>query len=195
MSMDQDNLNKVMEIASNASKVAANLTNGSKHQPQEKKVQENMNQPHTQTVEVKVGEQGNSQKPMILKEKSETHIHKTFPDNRELNEKECEIEKLRLQNEHELKMKELEFRMRQEEENRRERKERIEYERKEAERRREKDRKFMRRLGIGAAVLAVAGVGISAFDIYTNSRNPAGKRVAVGEPQAVTLAPEEGSVK
>lgn len=194
MSMDTEFSGKVLDTVNNMSKLAANISAKTAAKTEEKK-DENMNQPHNQTVEVKVGETGEVRKPMILKEKTETHIHKVFPDNRELNEKECELEKLRLNNEHELKMKELEFRMRQEEEARIERKEREEYARREREKRQQSDKKFFRFLGWGIVGAGVIGAGFAAYDYYTHSRCAANNRRALGEPGAVQLKPEEGKVE
>ena len=71
MTMDSDFINKGMETMSNLSKLAANVTSKNTAPKEEKK--EDMNQPHNQTVEVKVGDPGENRKPMILKEKNETH--------------------------------------------------------------------------------------------------------------------------
>lgn len=196
MNMDANFLNNGMETLNNISKLAANVSAKTQNkQAQPEKKDENMNQPHNQTVEVKVGETGDIRKPLILKEKTEQHIHKVFPDNRELNDRECEIEKLRLTQEHELKMKELEFRMKQEEQLRAERKEREEYARQEAARRREADRKFARRIGIGLGCAAVVGLGLAAYDIYSGNRRAANNRVALGQPAGISLTAEEGSVQ
>ena len=182
MNMDTDFIGKVMDTVSNTSKLAANLSEKTKAPKQqvEQSSSEN-NQPHNQTVEVKVGET-DQKRPMILKEKKETHIHKVFPDNRELNERECEIEKIRLTNEHELKMKELEFRIEQEQALRAERREREEYARREYERKREKEEKFNHRMGIGLGCLGLAGFGYAAYTLYTDSRRAKGHRVALGKP-------------
>ena len=181
--VNQNTLNNGVEAAKNVSRVLANLTdNKPKTQPEKKT--ENMNQPHTQTVEVKVGEQQPAAKPTIIKEKSETHVHKVFPDQRELSERECQVREMELKNEHELKMTELKYRIQLEEENRKERREREEYERKERERRRERERKYSRRVCIGMGVLGVAAIGCYAYDLYTNSRGLKGRRVALPDQPA-----------
>lgn len=186
MSMDTEFVGKCIDMASNVSKLASTVAIKKENKQMEKQEEANMSQPHNQTVEVKVGNSDEAKKPVILKEKTETHIHKVFPDNRELNEKECEIEKIRLENEHELKMKELEFRIQQEEENRRERREREEYARREREKRQESDKKFFRRMGIGLGVGAVVLAGIAAYDIYTDPRR--------AEHNKISLRISKGSV-
>lgn len=191
ISIDQSTINNGMETMKNLTKLAANVTNPKPpHQPQEKK-QENMNQPHTQTVEVKVGEQTPASKPTIIKEKSETHVHKVFPDQRELSERECAVRELELKNEHEFKMKELEFRMIQEEQNRKERREREEYDRKERERRREREKRFSRNMCIGLGVAGAVALGCAALDLYTNSGHFKSGRLALPKQSAV---PGEGNV-
>lgn len=196
VNLNSNTFNSTMETLKNATKLAANLTDSNKQKQLPEKKTENMNQPHTQTVEVKVGEQNPVQKPTIIKEKSETHVHKVFPDNRELSEKECAVRELELKQDHEYKMKELDFRMAMEEQYRKERKEREEYERKERERRREKDRKFARNLGIFMGAVGAAALGFAAYDFYTSSRGAQGRKLALREPKVeIQLTPDEGSVK
>lgn len=195
VNLDPNAFNKAAEIAKNITRVAANVTDpNNKPKPQQEKKTENMNQPHTQTVEVKVGEQNPAQKPTIIKEKSETHVHKVFPDQRELSERECNVRELELRNEHEYKMEELHWRMQMEAENRKERKERDERDRKEREERRQRDRKFARNLGIGLGAVGVVTVGLAIYDYYTNSRNPKIGGGTAREPQAVNAIPAEGTV-
>ena len=168
MSMDTDFIGKCVDMASNVSKLAANVTapKANAPKPAEKTEDSNMNQPHNQTVEVKVGNPEENRKPVILKEKTETHIHKVFPDNRELNEKECEIE----------------------------RREREEYARKERERRRESDKKFFRRMGIGIGIGATALVGFAVYDYYTHSRNSQRYKLSSGQPGGEPVT-AEGTVQ
>ena len=195
MSINGNTINNLAETAKNVSKLASNLTDN-KPKPQPEKKTENLNQPHTQTVEVKVGEQAPASKPTIIKEKSETHVHKVFPDNRELSEKECAVRELELKQDHEYKMEELKFRIAMEEEYRKERREREEYERKERERRREKDRKAARNACIFLGAVGVAAAGFIAYDFYSNSRGAQGRRMALCKQKVdITLAPNEGSVE
>lgn len=192
MNMDSDFLGKVMDTVNNTSKLAVNLTAKTGNPKPEEKKEENMNQPHNQTVEVKVGDQGENRKPIILKEKNETHVHHVFPENRELSANECEVRKMELEYQHERDMLELKSRIQMEEELRAERREHEEYARKEREIRRERDRKFARRLGICTGVIAVGCIGYTAYCIYTDSRRTQNNRVALGEQAAVTA---EGTVQ
>lgn len=195
--MNTDNtafLNNGMETLKNISKLAENISSNKNPVKQEKK-EDNTNQPHNQMVEVKVGNPEENRKPMILKEKNETHIHKTFPDDRALSEAECEIEKIRLTNDHELKMKELEFRIAQETAAREDRKEREEYARKERERRQEQDKKFFRRLGWIAGGVAVVGLGCAAYDIYTSSRGIKKPGISIHKSSELHLTADEGKVE
>lgn len=192
--MDANTIGKGLELVNNMSKLAANLSSDRK--PQEKKpFKEDFNQPHNQTVEVKVGSE-QQQKPVIVHEKKETHIHKPFPEGRSLTTEECEVEKMRIQTEVEDKKAEREYRMWLEEQNRKERKEREEYVRRERERRRQEDKKFVKRLGIAAGICTAIGVGLYAYNCYTGSRNFAGSRLAIPAPQPVnTTIDAEGTVK
>ena len=194
INLNTNTINNGAETLKNLSKLAANLTTDKPKQnlPQEKKT-ENMNQPHTQTVEVKVGEQNPQPKPTIIKEKSETHVHKVFPDQRELNDRECAVRELELKNDHEYKMAELRFRMDTEDQNRKERKEREERYEKERERRREKDRKFARNVCIGMGAVFIVAAGVAIYDSYTHSGRAGCKRVAISAPEAPVTA--EGTVK
>ena len=192
INLDANVITKGMETVNNLTKVAANLTDNKQQKPEPQKPDHN-NQPHNQTVEVKVGETNPSQsKPMVIREKSETHIHKTFPDQRELSARECEVETLRLKNEHELKMKELDFHMNTEAMNRKDRLEREEYERKERERRRERERKTARKICIGCCIAGVVAVGFAAYDFYTGSRNPEDRKLFLRASNPVKT---EGTVK
>jgi len=210
MKIDSNTISNGVEAAKNLTKLAANLTNNRPQQPkpQQEKKTETTNQPHSQTVEVKVGETGGqAQKPVIIKEKSETHVHKTFPDNRELNERECEVEILRLKQEHELKMKELDFRMNieehnrmLEEQNRKERKEREERDRKEREERRQRERKTTRRILIGCGVfMGATTIAALGYDWYSRTRGIGAPRLAggraAGTTEAVQLNPGDATIK
>ena len=192
MNLDANTMNKVIETTKNFSQVAANLTKPQKPQNPPQKPDQ-MNQPHTQTVEVKVGEQTPATKPTIIKEKSETHVHKVFPDSRELNERECAVRELELKNEHEYKMAELHFRMDLEAQARKERKEREERAEKDRERRRERDRKFTRNLCIGMGAVVVLAAGAAIYDSYTSSRSSGGRRLFV--PAQEKVVPAEGKVE
>lgn len=188
--LDENVFSKGLETLANATRIASNLTEGKPKEPEKP-----MNQPHNQTVEVKVGgENTEAKKPVILKEKHETHIHKPFPDGRALTAEECAIEKLRIEKEYEEKQAEREYRIWLEEENRKERREREAREREEAERRRAEDRKFYKRLGIITGILGAAGLGYAGYCRYTDSRNAAGGRMAVSAPEAIRLTDGDGTI-
>lgn len=192
MTLNEAVFTKGLETLANATKIASNLTETKPAQPVEKP----QNQPHNQTVEVKVGDQGESKKPVILKEKHETHIHKPFPDGRTLTVEECAIERLRIEKEYEEKQAEREYRIWLEEEARKERKEKEARERAEAEKREAYRKKFRRRFGIFAGILGVAGMGYAGYRIHTGAWNPAGWGLAVQQkPEAVKLTDQEGTVE
>lgn len=193
MNIDVDLIGKSMDTVNNGLKIA-NLLASKQTEKAAEKGDETTFSPHSQTVEVKVGDP-ESKKPMVLKEKTENNTYHIFPEGRELSEKECDALKTTVDREHEYRMRVLEFRIRQDEQDREERRERIEYERREAARRREDDRKFARKLGIGLGCAAVAGLGFAAFDFYSNSRHSAGGRVAAGGTAGVNHIPAEGSVE
>ena len=148
---------------------------------------------------MKVGSEQKPQ-PVVVHEKKETHIHKPFPDSRNLTAEECAVETLRINNEHEEKMAELEYRKWLEEECRKERREREEESRKERERKREKEDKFFKRMLIGGCIAGTIGLGCYGYYIYTNTRNSTGRRL-VFQPQKtpMTISAEpistEGTVK
>lgn len=196
---------KGVETLNNLSKIGANLSKPqTERKPRHEGDSTNTNQPHTQTVEVKVGEQG-GQKPVVIHDKKETHIHKPFPDARELSEKECEVEILRLKLEAEAKKDEIEYRRWVEEENRRERKERDEAARRDRENRRAEDKRLAKRVFFGAAIAAAVGVGLYAYDTYSSSRRSGARRLYIPQPKASltistetsssTAIPAEGSVE
>ena len=194
INLDSNAVNNGIQTMKNLTQVAANLTK--EHKPsQEKPKQENTNQPHTQTVEVKVGEQGNSPKPIILKEKPETHVHKYFPDNRELSDRECEVRAMELKQEHEYKMRELEHQIMLDEQARLDRKEREERAEKDRERRRERDRRITRNVCIGLGAACVVAAGVAAYSLYTDPRSTGGRRLFIPAPAKVTPVPVEGEVK
>lgn len=172
-------LGKIFETAANTTKTLANLTDEGKKQNRNnsKPIKSgDTNQQHQQTVEVHVGsDQKEMPKPVIVREKPETHIHKHFPDNRALTPEECKLEETRLQYEYTDKERERIFRQKMEERDRADRKEREEYERRERIRK-EEERRQQRKIrnmvcgGIGAALL-----GLTAYYCYTDSRNRAGR--------------------
>lgn len=192
INLDSNAINKGLEIAKNLSQVSANLTKPQPKPQPEKPKQENLNQPHTQTVEVKVGEQTPNPKPVVVKEKTETHVHNHFPENRELNDKECAVRELELKQDHEYKLKELEYRARCDEEDRKERREREARAEKERQRREERNRKASRRAAFCLGTFGVLAVGAFAYGVYSDYRNAKNSRLALPEQKVI---PVEGDVK
>ncbi len=194
INLDSNAVNNGIQTMKNLTQVAANLTK--EHKPQqEKPKQENTNQPHTQTVEVKVGEQTPASKPIIVKEKPETHVHKYFPDNRELSDRECGVREMELKQEHEYKMRELDHRIMLDAQARQDRKEREERAEKDRERRRERDRRAMRNICIGVGAVCVVAAGVAAYNLYTDSRGTGGRRLFIPASHKVTPIQAEGEVK
>ena len=189
MNMDNEFVNNTMGAVNGIVKIAANLSDKMPSTQKETKPSEPSNNPHNQTVEVKVGE--TERKPLVLKEKTETNVYHVFPDSRELSDKECELYREMYQGEHEMDMAELNFRIQQEEEARKERKEREEYARKERERRRKRDNW----IAAGFGVVGLGCLGYTAYALYTDSRRAKSNGMALGEQQTIQLTAAEGSVK
>ena len=194
--VDATVLMKGLETMSNVSKIAANLSDKPRGDKKTYNEGDSTNQPHNQTVEVKVGDQG-ERKPVVVHEKKETHIHKPFPDSRSLTTEECEVEKLRIEKEALAKQAELDYRKWHAEFEQAERKEREAYARKERERKHEEDKKFFRRFLIGAGIIGAASVVYIGYDIYTSSRNSSSRRLGIPAPQSSLSASieAEGTVK
>ena len=194
--MDAATFGKGIELVNNMTKLATNLSSD-KPRAEKKTFKEgdSTSQPHNQTVEVKVGAE-QPQKPYVIHEKKETHIHKPFPEGRELSKQECEVETLRLQLDAEDKKAEREYRMWLEEENRKERKEREEYARRERERKRQEDKKFAKRMFIGMGIAGAIGLGIAGYDYYTSTLRSAGRRLVIpAQTQVTPPIKTEGSVE
>ena len=121
-------------------------------------------QPHQQQVQVVVGDQEKKDpKPMILREKHETHIHKEFPDNRAMTDAECELALKKAQMEHELKLKEMEY---QREKDERDRRDRIEREERERQQQKENEKFAGKVLKWGLGVIAALGLGYGGYRGY-----------------------------
>lgn len=199
VTMDSKMISKGLEAFNNATRLAANITTPKSEERktnQSYREGDKLDQPHNQTVEVKVGSEQQT-KPVIVHEKKETHVHKPYPDGRELSEKECDVERLRISSAHEEVMAELEFRRWQAEQDRKDRKEREERARRDRETREARDKKFGRRLLIGSGICAAIGLGLYAYDRYTYSRRVGSSRLAIPAPKAeLSIGVEaEGSVE
>ena len=210
--MDSRDIQKGVETLANLSKLAANISTPKQPQnpPQDKKTYkggDSTNQPHTQTVEVKLGDQsGENKKPIIVKEKTETHIHKHYPDNRALSPEECEVEKLRINMEYAEKDKErahqilMDDRAAKERERQEElEKIRAEKEREERAEREEKRRKREKRLLIYGAIVGGIGLVGTGYYLYTDSRRSRNLEMALRTKQPTVNIPDvisgEGEVK
>ena len=199
MSMDVNVFGKALDAVNTVGKVAENLTSNKKQvqtPPPPKQDKTNTNQPHTQTVEVKVGDPDRKEKPVVVHEKNETHVHKAYPDGRALSKDECEVEKIRINTAHENNKEEREYQLTLERERRAERREREEYERSERERRnaekKKSDRRFWTIFGIAAAATMV-GIG---YCIYSDYRTARTTGLPVQQPKiAISVTKEPSQVK
>ena len=204
--LDPNVFTKSLDAINTAGKIVANLTDPKKPQqpanlPQPKP--NNNNQPHTQTVEVKVGNpDGQKDKPVILHEKKETHVHKAYPDGRALSKDECEVEKLRIQTAHENMKEEREYNREMESYRREERREREEYERAEKERAREERKRRERKGTIICTTLGLAALAAGVYCVYTDYRNTRNPKLPVSTPEVTVNIPNkskpikaEGTVK
>lgn len=195
--IDSSAIMNVLETSANVSKIISHMTTEKK--AEEKKENNptetnSTNQPHTQMVEVKVGNDSEKDKqPVILKEKHETHVHKPYPEGRALSKDECEVEKLRITTAQAEAREAREYNLVMEERARKERKERDDYARQENERRREERRKRERRGLIYGSIFAASCLGIAGYCLYTDYRSSRAAGLSVQKPAKVIKA--EGSVK
>jgi hypothetical protein len=187
---------KALDTVNTVGKIAANLTdpkkssgnNQNQNSNPPRKESTNTNQPHTQTVEVKVGNPDQpKEKPVVVHEKKETHIHKPYPDGRSLTKEECEVEKLRIQVAQQNLREEREYNLEIEERARKERKEKLEYERLEADRRREERKRQNRRARIVGYTLCGAGLVAAGYLLYSDYRDSRAARLSVPAPQNGTV--------
>jgi len=192
--MNNMDIQKGIETLANLSKLAANVTDAKSAAKQTTEPKQDISsQPHTQTVEVKVGSE-QDKKPTVIREKPETHVHNYFPENRELSERECQVREMQLKFEAEEKDKAREFELKKFELELKER------ERLEAradrfrEEQKEENKKFWKRFLIGVGAVAGIGVGCACIDRYTSSWSSSSSRLGISAPTQVNI-PVEGSVK
>lgn len=198
MNIDPNVFGKALDTVNTFGKIAANVTDPKKTQqnnpPQPKPDKNQTNQPHTQTVEVKVGNPDQKeQKPMVVHEKKETHVHKTYPDGRNLTKEECEVEKMRIQIAHENAKEERDYNLLLERERREERKEREDYERRERDRKREDKRKSDRRFAIILGVAGTAALVGLGYSLYSDYRSAHTAGLSLPEPQVALDITKEPS--
>lgn len=147
-------------------------------------------QPHQQQVQVVVGDQEKKDpKPMILREKHETHIHKEFPDNRAMTDAECELALKKAQMEHELAMLKARYEQDNKEAARIDRLEREEYEKRQKEKQEEKNDKFFKKAGKwGLAILAAIGAGYGGYRGYRAWKGIPSKGFLPGPGETLTIS-------
>ena len=174
--MSENVVSKGLETLANVTKLAANVTNPANKQPkkedrrQDNRDNRSIQNPHNQTVEVKVGQE--NPKPQIIEQKPEIHIHRHFPDNRALTLDECKIEEMRLKLEFEEKDKERQYKLlirKQDVERLKEIEADAKKERQERERKAARKRKIRYIIG---GIAGVGLVGLTAYCWYTDSRRP-----------------------
>lgn len=174
INLNAENFGKALDTITNITKTAANVTNPEKKKSEKHQYKEGdtTNQQHQQTVEVKVGDpSGASVKPVIIKEKPETHIHKHFPDNRALTKDECDLEGVRIQLEYEDRTAERNFKREMELRAQEERKEREAYEREERRKKEEERRKQRKIRNAVAGAVGIGFLGFLGYCLYSDSRD------------------------
>ena len=182
--MENKTIEKTMDLAGNAIKLAANLSEAKKEQQNPKPV------PLTQTDDNSNNAQTGNQSVVVSVEKSrkkepkpiEKHVHE-FPENRALNEQECDLafnkakmeydlEKMRI--EHNIRMDNMAWQHRLEQEKKNERK-----------------GKVKRIIG---GILVALGVGTVGYSLYSDYRDH--KNMPVPQPAPAALpAPEPVKAK
>ena len=174
------NVNGVVDTLGDALKLATNLTSSNLPHVSDESVT-TVNKPNqTVQIQVKGDNEPKEHKPVIIREKKETHIHKDFPETRTLSDKECELamEKIRLENA--LKVQEMEYQKQREEQERRDRTAREAQARQDrivSEAKQEKRNKI--RAIITAVMVAIGGVGVG-YKIYTDNKNKTNNIVVNG---------------
>lgn len=186
-------MNKVMDTLSDATKLAANLSEKKDSQ----RISDDSNsavQNPNQQVQIHIGDQEGKKKeePVIIHEKPETHIHKEFPDERALTPDECSLSLQKAKMEHEFKLREMEYRRQKEEIERRDRLAKEEQDRKDREERRIRNEKRNKIRGAVAAVLGVLAAAGLGYALYSDSHMPRQYRLDSTENPTI---PAEGTVQ
>lgn len=168
-------VNKITNTLSDAVKLAANLSENAKEKKDMQHISDDSNNNQSnpnQQVQIHIGEQDSKKKeePVVIHEKPETHIHKEFPDDRALSDKECDLALAKAKMENDYKNKELEYRQYRAEQERRDRIAKEELERKDREERRIREEKKAKIRGIIGAVLGVLGAAGLGYCIYSDAR-------------------------
>lgn len=172
-------LSKMMDTFGDTMKVAANLTDVVKKDTPKTSDENNSKASNTsnpnQTVQIQIADEGRKKdEPVVIHEKPETHIHKDFPDNRALTDKECELALQKAKMENELKTRQMELNSYREEIERKDRLAREAQERKDAEERRIRNEKKGKVHMIFGGIVAALGAGLIGYSIWSDSKKPAG---------------------
>lgn len=182
--MENKTIEKTMDLAGNAIKLAANLSEAKKEQQNPKPV------PLTQTDDNSNNAQTGNQSVVVSVEKSrkkepkpiEKHIHE-FPENRPLTSEECELSLKKAQMDYELNKTRQEHLIRMDN---------LEWQhRLEQEKKNERKGKVKRIIG---GILVALGVGTVGYSLYSDYRDH--KNMPVSQPAPAALpAPEPVKAK
>lgn len=162
------NVNGVVDTLGDALKLAANLSESAK----DYKPNDNSNSAQTnpnQTVQIQMTPapaKEEEKKPMVIREKPVTHIHKEFPDNRALTDAECNLALEKAKMENDIKRREMEYRQMMDEITRRDRLAKEEQERKDREERRIRNEKRSKRRAIVAGIFGAVIAGLTGYSMY-----------------------------
>ena len=186
-------MNKVMDTLSDATKLAANLSENVKEKKDMQHISDDSNnsvQNPNQQVQIHIGDPEGKKKeePVVIHEKPETHIHKEFPDERALTADECDLALKKAQMENDLKVREMEYRRQKEEMDRRDRLFREEQERKDREESRIRNDKKNKIRGIVGVVLGALGLAGLGYAIYADSRDQ--RNIQLAPPQVPSISAE-----
>ena len=186
--MENKTLEKTMDLAGSAMKLAANLSE-KKDKPTPKAIpvaDDNSNKAATGSQTVVVSMDGKKKDPKPV----EKHIHE-FPENRALTSEECELALKKAQMEYELKKSEQEYAIKI---NEREWKHKMELEEKN-----ERKGKIRRVIGGVLIALGIGGIGYSCYADYRDHKLVAGAvpviPKALPSTMPVTSVKAEGSVE
>ena len=196
--MENNNMQKITETLGDAVKLAANLSEVTKKEPkiQHDDSNTNLSNPN-QTVQIQISDPGKNtiqQKPSHIYHKPETHIHKEFPDNRALTDKECDLALEKAKMENDLKIKQMEYDAMCAEQNRRDRLAREAQDRKEREEKRIKNEKRQKIRAIIGGIVGVVTAALIGYGIYSDNRNQ--RNLVQNQTSSTTppVIPGEGKV-
>ena len=192
-------MSKFSDTLGDAMKLAANLSEATKKENKMDHITDNSTtQTQTnpnQTVQIQIADPNQpkpEKKPVIIREKPETHIHKEFPDDRALTDKECELALAKAKMNHELEIMRMDKKAYADELNRRDRLEREARELKEREERRKKQEKRQKIGAIIAGIFGVAAAAAVGYGIYSDNRN---QRAGMANATTTPPIPGEGNVE